>query len=63
MAVLAKRRRGIAKKTRPSLSTSIVTMLSDALDAQRVFTLDRRGFRAYRGARGLALEMVALALK
>ncbi|MDP3775021.1 MAG: PIN domain-containing protein [Gemmatimonadales bacterium] len=39
-----------------------LVVLGDALDAPRVFTLDRRGFRAYRGARGLALEIVPVAL-
>ena len=37
-----------------------LVVLADALDVRMVFTLDRRGFRAYRGARGLALEMVPL---
>ena len=32
--------------------------LADRLAVNRVFTLDRRGFRAYRGARGLPFEIV-----
>lgn len=32
--------------------------LADALRVDTVFTTDRRGFRAYRGARGTRLELV-----
>lgn len=35
--------------------------LADRLDLHRVFTLDRRGFRAYRGARGRTLDVVPIA--
>lgn len=32
--------------------------MSDRLQLNRVFTTDRRGFRAYRGSRGVALEII-----
>ena len=32
--------------------------LADRLRLTRVFTVDRKGFRAYRGARGVPLELV-----
>lgn len=32
--------------------------LAERLDLTRVFTTDRKGFRTYRGARGVALEMI-----
>ena len=35
--------------------------LADRLRLTRVFTLDRRGFRTYRGARGLGFEVVPAA--
>jgi predicted nucleic acid-binding protein len=35
--------------------------LGDRLRLKRVFTTDRKGFRTYRGSRGLTLEVVPLA--
>lgn len=32
--------------------------LADRLDISRIFTFDRRGFAAYRGARGVALTVI-----
>jgi predicted nucleic acid-binding protein len=34
--------------------------LADRLRLDRIFTLDRKGFRTYRGARGMPLEIVPL---
>jgi hypothetical protein len=34
--------------------------LADRLRLRHVFTLDRKGFRTYRGARGLPLEIIPL---
>jgi hypothetical protein len=34
--------------------------LADRLRLRHVFTLDRKGFRTYRGARGIPLEIVPL---
>ncbi len=35
-----------------------IVALADRLHLHRVFTLDRKGFRTYRGPRGVALEVV-----
>jgi predicted nucleic acid-binding protein len=35
--------------------------LGDALGVRRVFTMDRKGFRVYRGARGLPFELLPTA--
>ena len=35
-----------------------LVVLADALDLHRVFTTDRRGFGTYRGARGMAFEVL-----
>jgi hypothetical protein len=35
-----------------------LVVLADALDLNRVFTTDRRGFWVYRGARGVAFELL-----
>jgi len=37
-----------------------IVALADRLGLSRVFTLDRRGFRAYRGVRGNTMELIAL---
>jgi predicted nucleic acid-binding protein len=35
-----------------------LVVLADALELNRVFTTDRRGFGVYRGARGVAFELL-----